>query len=167
MGSDEFIAGIEAQLRWIDEARDTLRAEAKDLVDGYWSYHFKSNEGLKTRDRSTLGVRVRKMKTGDFYIHWYWNQWYKDEKGGWHPLSRYIRKGKGVAYSETTLRRHAKDWELELVMSLERDFAEVRKQARELKLAQMALVRLRALRGGGDQPADTDVDAENEEAVET
>ncbi|MBZ9574553.1 conjugative transfer protein MobI(A/C) [Modicisalibacter sp. MOD 31.J] len=163
MKHEEYISGIDAQLEWIAQAKEMLRDEAKEGVDSYWAHHFKANEGLDLWKRSTLGARVKKGAGRDFYIQWYWNQWYKDKRGNKHPLSQHIRKGKGFSYPEATLKRYAKEWEMDLVMSLEGDFAEIRKQARELKLAEQALRRLRAVvqdTASPDNANDTEAEAE-------
>lgn len=151
MLSDGFSNGVDEQLEWVVEAKSELRNKAKSLVDGYWAHHFKVNEGLNVWEKSALGVRVRNMEGGDFYIQWYWNEWYKDQEGKKRPLSKYIRKGKGYAYPRSALQARAKSWEIELVMSLESEFAEIRQQLRDVKLIELAMRRIKS-RGTCDQP---------------
>lgn len=161
MTQDEFSSGIDAQLRWIGEARESLHQEARAAVDGYWAHHYKANGGLHVWERSVLGVRVKQLGGGDFYIQWFWNKWIKDKQDKRRPLSQHIRKGKGFAYPESVLRKHAKEWELDLVLSLERDFAVIRQKARELKLAELALRRLQAVcRESDSSDSASDPDAE-------
>lgn len=154
MTQEEFSAGIDAQLHWIGEARVSLHQEARVAVDDYWAHHYKGNGDLDVWERSKLGVRVRTSKEGDFYIQWYWNKWIKDKAGKRRPLSQYIRKGKGFAYPESVLRKLAKEWELDLVLDLERDFAVIRQKVRDGDGAAPAancLPRGRSLRRRGDR----------------
>jgi len=164
MTHEELVSGVDAQIRWISEARESLYQEARATVDGYWAHHYKANGELNVWERSVLGVRVKRSSGDDFYIQWFWNKWIKDKQDRKRPLSQHIRKGKGYAYPASVLRKHAKEWEVDLVLSLERDFAVIRQEARELKLAELALRRLRAVVQDAASPDNAnDTEAETEE----
>ena len=132
---------LEVSLDHIAKARDEIRARTQMHIDRYWANHFDGNRNLKPWQGSTLGVRAKKGSGNDFYIQWFWNRWFKDKAGKVQTRSTYIRKGNGFAYAPQTLEKFAKEWELDLVLHLESEFAEIREQLRDLKRGEMALRR--------------------------
>ena len=61
-------------------------------------------------------------------IEWYRNQYVLKKDGGWQALSKYLRRGKGNRYSSRTLKQWARDWEIDLVLEIEEQLADIREQ---------------------------------------
>lgn len=133
VGGADFIRG----------AKLSLYALAKQAMDKHWQIHQQENRGLKPWDKSILCARIVGSPDKSFYIEWYWNKWHKDKAGRYRPLSKHIKKGKGFAYPDSTLKRFAKDWELERVLEAEGRFAAIRQELRDIKRIELVLGQVR------------------------
>ena len=62
-----------------------------------------------------------------FRIEWYYIQkWYKNFKGQWKKVTRYIALGKGYRYK---LNRYAQEWEVESLNEFEDRASAIRREA--------------------------------------
>lgn len=111
-----------------------LRQQAKSLLDTFWLGHEEGNKGRAFSDKSVLGCRMR-TKGDSIYLEWFFNRWVKLPNGKSQPFSTYIKHGKSLSYTPASLLRHAKEWEIELVLSTEAGFALVRRQNQFLAMA--------------------------------
>lgn len=127
MGEEQNREWLEKTLEELESKVEGLRVEAKRVIDEYWAFHLTQNEKMALKERSVLGTRV-KVTDGNMAIEWYRNQYVPKKGGGWQPLSKYIRRGKGNRYATRTLAAWAKDWELSLVLETEDRLAEIREQ---------------------------------------
>jgi hypothetical protein len=104
-----------------------LKEQARALLDTYWANHLKENEKRQLTEKSVMGCRMR-LKGDSIYLEWFFNRWVKRPDGKNKPFSTYLKRGKGMSYSPSTLLRHAKDWEADLILETEEGFALVRRQ---------------------------------------
>lgn len=114
-------------------ALEILVEKADGLLTRYWEEQITLNKSLSLTEKSVLGCRMRRV-SGGLYVQWYWNTWRKVESDGKKkskPYSNHISIGKkgGHRYSDTTLLKHAKDWEKERILRYEEQFALIRKAA--------------------------------------
>lgn len=105
-----------------------LKKQAREILDNYFDAHITGNKLHKRyQDKSVLGCRMR-IKGSSIYLEWFFNTWVKLADGRNKPFSTYIKRGKGMSYSQNTLLRYAKDWEVDLVLETEQAFAQIRRQ---------------------------------------
>ena len=101
MSAEQTKEWIEKGLEDLENKVEELRAEAKEIIDGYWSFHLAQNE------QKPLGARV-KVTDGNMAIEWYRNQYVLKKDGGWQALSKYLRRDKGNRYSSRTFKQWAR-----------------------------------------------------------
>lgn len=115
-------AEIEAKL---DAIVSRQFAQAMELADRYWHDKWDRNKSQEPENRSNLGPLVR-MVGRSLSISWTRNEF--NPKHPSKPYRTWIKKGRAAAgYSEGVLRRHAKDWELELCVQTEEEFTKIRR----------------------------------------
>ena len=84
----------------IDTARtriEALRLEAKERVEEHWDYYIEESKKRTNFDeKSKLFPRVGKTKNG-FAIEWYFiRKWFKNHKGDWKKITRYVPGAKAT-----------------------------------------------------------------------
>lgn len=128
------------------EAKERLRNEAVDLIDGYYKVHFAGNKGRPYWEKSVMGVRVNNGANGDFYTAWTHSRWFKGRSGKMIPRTSTINKGQGFHYPRPSLKRHAKPWEVDCVLAVEDGLAAIREQMHCIKNMERTLRKLCKLR---------------------
>lgn len=124
------------------EARAALRDVAQPWLDEFWLSHWMGRKNHSDyRDWSILGVRAR-QRGDDFYLLWFWNKWITNKQGKKVPISTHIRKGRGYQYPEARLTRYARGWEVDVVLEVEAELANIRKRLHYIKRAERTLNRL-------------------------
>lgn len=110
----------------IRERIDELEVQAKQIAKEHWDYHLRENAERKPEDKGRLNVYVRR-KRDTLEIYWATYKFIRSttQEKSW-VKSTYLRKGKGHEYSEKTLARVAKEFELEVALETEKRFAEIR-----------------------------------------
>jgi len=133
-------------IQTIEEDMQGLLEKAKETAQEFWDYHLPNNKTKRGSERSILGVRAR-IRNGHLSIEWYRNQWYNDTTGRRKrkPISKYIPKGKNNRYNRKALLYWARDWERELVDSVEDRLAVIRTQASSLAKIRMELRNLQKI----------------------
>lgn len=117
---DDF-SEIEAKL---DAIVSRKFARAMELADRYWHDKWDRNKSREPENRSNFGPLVR-MVGRSLSISWTRNEFNRKHPN--KPYRTWIKKGRAVGYSESVLRRHAKDWELELCIETEEEFTRIRR----------------------------------------
>lgn len=130
----------------LSDFKQVLYNKARALADEFWSHHFQGNKTRPFKESSILGVRLRRKGDDGFYIQWFWNKWVKTREGKVQTLSTHIRKGNGYQYPSWALEKYARDWEVDLVLELERQFAAIREKMRHTNQSRLALRRALAVK---------------------
>lgn len=119
-------------LRPIIEAElDKIEARAQEVADQFWARHWEIKRTRPPSERGYLGVRVRRR---DLHVA---IEWFRVRYGGGKrkgtPLFEYLRRGKGYAYPKSAFSgAWCKDWEREMAMELEEQFARLRQRVEML-----------------------------------
>jgi len=96
---------------------ESLKKEAKFMVDDHWQYYLEESR-LRTDfdEKSRLFPQLRKTKNG-FAIEWHYIlQWYKNPQGQWKKITHYIARGHSL---RVELNQYAKEWELQRLDAFE------------------------------------------------
>ena len=116
----------------------SLKEQARELLMSFWLEHVNENKKHNVSDKSVLGCRMRTKGDG-IYLEWFFNRWVKLTSGKNKPFSTYLKRGKGMSYSSAVLLKHARSWEVELVLATEAGFAQVRRQNHYLAQARQCI----------------------------
>lgn len=126
----------------LDQQFDALVAEARRYSDAFWRFtKMKREEGGK-ENQGYFGTRVRVIKGNTISIEWYLNNFYKDPHDPTATKKKVksgsLGKGRTFTYPKSTFAK-AKDWEREAIEETEKRYADIRKRARMLTKARVAL----------------------------
>ena len=115
----------------VKEALDICEANLKEkatlLVKGFKDEQKRLGEGRPKEEWTNLGCRLVNRKTS-VYIEWYVQFWGKANSQGSKVFSRYLKKEKNShKYNLNVLKKHAADWEHQLIEDYEDMFSQIRK----------------------------------------
>lgn len=155
----EVRAMLEALLKEIFE-------NAKDLGNRYLQEVMDANRGKKWKDKNTLQFRVR-QRGNALAIEWYFIKWEDTKKDDRVMVRDYIRKRNKSArrdaqvycYNMNDLLRHTSGWDNDLVMEVETEAAQYRRQAHYIADMLTTLSRLERFTAGREQETDVEVPA--------
>lgn len=116
-------------MRLLRERAETIRHRFEGAVR-------EAGHGRPRRDWGRIAVRIRDQRAeratpGGFSIEWVTYR-YGNTPGGKIYLSEYLPKGEGDRYPKGAFRGIARAWQRALIDEAERQFARVRKLAREV-----------------------------------
>ncbi|OGT89270.1 MAG: hypothetical protein A2286_07820 [Gammaproteobacteria bacterium RIFOXYA12_FULL_61_12] len=116
----------EAILAAVRTRIETLRLEAKGMVDDHWKFYLEESDARRDfADKSRLFPRIATTKNG-FAIEWYYiRKWFKDKKEKWKKVTRYVSRGRSF---RTNLEARAKPWELDVVTDFENRAEMIRRE---------------------------------------
>jgi len=151
----EALQQLDEMRSWIVAQYDRLTEEAMRIADGFEEWRTKENVKHKSRERSTLSVRVRRFGDCRLVYQWSYVRFFRG-KNGWVPRTRDIPKGRGYAYTRAALSRRAAGWELDKVMETEKRLEKLRREqaalgrlAREIGACMKAMAAASGEDGGG------------------
>jgi len=118
-----------------------LEAEAQEIADDHWRYHFRSNAMLPAREKFRLNVWVRRRQMS---LEIFWTHFVFITRGASNKSavrSKYIPKGSGHKYRTRSLTLRAKNLEIEKALEVEDKMAKIRSEYNDVKQALKALKR--------------------------
>lgn len=121
----------------LDLMLNDAHSRADLIISDYWAWTLAESEKQSRGNKSALGLRVQRTKTG-VTIQWYHIKWIKiNDK--WKTFSTYIRKGRrNNGYPESALGKYIKEWQHEKVWKTENSLSKIREHIQKLTDARKA-----------------------------
>jgi hypothetical protein len=116
----------------LDQRREELWAIAQDVCDRFWNLRKAGNEIRKKGERSIMGCRVRKKTGGSLEICWYVNNSSRYTEDNPRIFSEHISRGNTYKYSNASLKKKSKDWEVDMILKTEEIYAKIREEMADI-----------------------------------
>lgn len=125
----------EALVVWLSGSFADLEGKAQRVVDDYWLNFKEGRRSRRTRERGSLGLRVRSRMNGSFTVEWYETS-YLGKTGRPIAVTHY-RKGRNNGYPVRTLIAGQPVWMSEMITNTESALTDIRRrQALLVKIRQ-------------------------------
>lgn len=116
----------------LDEQLEKIIGIAQIIIDNYWHEVLPINSDKLPYERTFLGPRYKRTKTGVDQIMW---NLYNKRSVNRQSISKHICKGRGAKHSRKSLASNTKAWNLDRVLAAEDKLAVCRIKIKEIKKA--------------------------------